>query len=229
MITRCLSLHQPFATLLAVGEKTLETRGWQTRFRGPLFVHASRQRAELAVCERPTIAAALARHGYYRPSDLPQSCVLATARVVDCHPVEFRGFIETPDGRTTVPTVRIGGRDIVVPYHEQSFGDFRPGRWAWRLEGVMCLETPVDCPGRQGLWVPSAELEELVYSSAAVSSWPPAPMFQAPARTKEQRELDDRLDAATREAIHALEEGRDVVIKDGDRVLDVIRAPRGGR
>jgi eukaryotic-like serine/threonine-protein kinase len=38
---KCLSLHQPGATLLTLGAKRYETRSWRTEYRGPLLIHAS--------------------------------------------------------------------------------------------------------------------------------------------------------------------------------------------
>jgi hypothetical protein len=39
---KCISLHQPYAELLASGKKTIETRGWSTKFRGSFLIHASK-------------------------------------------------------------------------------------------------------------------------------------------------------------------------------------------
>ena len=39
---KCLSLKQPYADLLATGRKTIEIRKWNTNFRGPFLIHASK-------------------------------------------------------------------------------------------------------------------------------------------------------------------------------------------
>ena len=39
---KCISLKQPYADLLASGKKTIEIRKWNTNFRGPFFIHASK-------------------------------------------------------------------------------------------------------------------------------------------------------------------------------------------
>ncbi len=41
---KALSLHQPWASLIAEGVKTIETRSWATKYRGPLGIHASKRR-----------------------------------------------------------------------------------------------------------------------------------------------------------------------------------------
>jgi hypothetical protein len=39
---KCLSLKQPYAELVAAGRKTIETRTWNTNFRGKFLIHASK-------------------------------------------------------------------------------------------------------------------------------------------------------------------------------------------
>ncbi len=38
---KCISLKQPFASLIADGHKTIETRSWQTKYRGELLICSS--------------------------------------------------------------------------------------------------------------------------------------------------------------------------------------------
>ena len=38
---KALTLYQPWAQLVSLGVKTIETRSWSTRYRGPLAIHAS--------------------------------------------------------------------------------------------------------------------------------------------------------------------------------------------
>lgn len=39
---KMLTFHQPWAQLIAHGAKTIETRAWSTRYRGPLAIHAAK-------------------------------------------------------------------------------------------------------------------------------------------------------------------------------------------
>jgi predicted transcriptional regulator len=48
---KCLSLKQPFADLLSLGEKTVELRKWNTKFRGEFLIHASKN-TDIGACER---------------------------------------------------------------------------------------------------------------------------------------------------------------------------------
>ena len=38
---KCLSVKQPWASLIASGRKTVELRSWDTRYRGPIIICAS--------------------------------------------------------------------------------------------------------------------------------------------------------------------------------------------
>ncbi|MGE3276746.1 MAG: ASCH domain-containing protein [Vicinamibacterales bacterium] len=42
-----LTVCQPYAHLIASGDKPVENRGWPTRYRGPLLIHAGKSRAWL--------------------------------------------------------------------------------------------------------------------------------------------------------------------------------------
>jgi hypothetical protein len=39
---KCISLKQPYAELLAIGKKTIESRKWSTSYRGNFLIHASK-------------------------------------------------------------------------------------------------------------------------------------------------------------------------------------------
>ncbi len=39
---KCFTVHQPWAALLAHGEKQFETRTWQTGYTGPIAIHAGK-------------------------------------------------------------------------------------------------------------------------------------------------------------------------------------------
>ena len=79
-------MTQPWASLVAIGENTIETRSWSTRYRGRLAIHAAKgfPADARALCRRQPYRAVLARHGYASADDLPLGCVLAVARWRTC-------------------------------------------------------------------------------------------------------------------------------------------------
>ncbi len=130
---KCLSVCQPWATLLALGAKRYETRSWATSYRGPIAIHASKTFKEAArrLCEEDPFRTFLHRAGYRRTTDLPLGAVIGTAELIGC-----------------VATVDVRDADA----HELRFGDFRPGRWAWALANAARLDQPVPFGGRLGVF-----------------------------------------------------------------------------
>ncbi len=129
---KALSIRQPWAALVAAGAKRYETRSWPTAHRGPLAIHASTAFAarDRALCGGRLWADALGIP-LGDSAALPLGRVLAVCELVACVRTEDLGLLPEP---------------------ERLFGDFRPGRWAWRLERVHRLATPVPVRGRLGLW-----------------------------------------------------------------------------
>lgn len=125
---KALTIWQPWASLIASGEKQYETRSWETKYRGPLAIHAGLgdMTKELFEC-----------NSFYRDAlqrstvpSLPSGGVLCIVNLVAC-----------------VPTA-----GLCVSQKEQAFGDFSSGRFAWRLEIVERFENPILVSGKQGLW-----------------------------------------------------------------------------
>jgi hypothetical protein len=77
---RALSVKQPWASLIALGEKTIECRSWSTRYRGPLLIHASGPDVDLGDGDwaRAGLAVSVVRLVDVRPlvkSDIEAACI----------------------------------------------------------------------------------------------------------------------------------------------------------
>src|SRR5260221_1253433 len=115
---KALTLTQPWATLVAIGAKKIETRSWSTSYRGPLAIHAAKaaHREEAALCLQEPFTSALGGRVLY---ELPLGRVVATVRLVDVRPTSMTiGEAAWSDPR----------QDIVLSPQEEAFGDFTPGR-----------------------------------------------------------------------------------------------------
>jgi len=53
---KALTILQPWAELIRLGIKTIETRTWYSHFRGELVIHAGKRRPERAYPELPGMA-----------------------------------------------------------------------------------------------------------------------------------------------------------------------------
>lgn len=135
-----LTVLQPWASLIAVGAKRVETRGWRTPYRGPVLITASkafpRTLRDLAAGE--PFDAILRRHGL-DPARLPTGVALAVATLA-----------------RTIPTA--GPRTPGIDPAEIPLGYFDPGRSAWCLEHVRPLRHPVKVRGALGLWAVPPEV-----------------------------------------------------------------------
>lgn len=145
---RAITLRQPWASLIALGAKRIETRSWRTSYRGWLAIHAAKTflAPERALCEQEYFRAALLADESLDPArplagQLPRGCILAVARLDDCLPT---GGIQLPGEP------------------ERSFGDYTPGRFAWYLSQVQRLPQPIPARGALGLWRVTGALHDQV-------------------------------------------------------------------
>lgn len=136
---KALTIWQPYANLIAIGAKTIETRGWGTRYRGPVLIHAAKRWNEdlVDVCKNAMdvlrndefTALPGSEHIGKLPWGETLGKVLCIADLVDS--------VEMTEGP--------GGLD-------QVFGWFGPGRFGWRFENVRPFDPPFALTGKQGLW-----------------------------------------------------------------------------
>ncbi|NGP60081.1 ASCH domain-containing protein [Paenibacillus thiaminolyticus] len=143
---KAITIIQPWATLIALGEKNFETRGWATKYRGPLAIHAGKK-VDREACEMEPIKSTLAEYGY-TADELPTGAVVAIAELTECWSVSrcLRGdIILERDGGNEMREDSIGKR-------EEAFGYYDDGRYAWELTDVKQLPVPIPAKGQQGLW-----------------------------------------------------------------------------
>ncbi len=164
-----LTIHQPWAWLIATGRKVLEVREWSTQYRGKLAIHAGRT---LAADD----AAALRALGVPVPPDqeLARSAILA---VVDL--VHVRPLIDSPDDARGASVVTLDDDALrsfwgrAEPWTMQAYEE----QHAWEVGNVIPLR-PTPWRGNRMLWpVPPELLIELRAAFAAVqgSQIPPTP------------------------------------------------------
>jgi len=147
---KAITLTQPWASLVVVGAKRIETRSWSTSFRGQIAIHAAKAFPGEAkrLCESrllcrafgwPASPSSLSQEwlddNAARIKALPLGCVLATANLVNC--VETEAILR-----------------YVQPFSEQeeAFGNYGPKRFGFLLENVIQLAAPWPVRGSLGLW-----------------------------------------------------------------------------
>ncbi|NXR42872.1 TRIP4 protein, partial [Zosterops hypoxanthus] len=81
----CLSLHQPWASLLVRGLKRVEGRTWYTSHRGRLWIAATAKRpSPQEISELEATYRILLQKDVEFPSDYPSGCLLGCVDVTDC-------------------------------------------------------------------------------------------------------------------------------------------------
>ena len=153
---KSLSLTQPWATLMAIGAKTIETRGWPTKYRGLLAIHAAKglpvECRQLRY--RHPYQSVLADGGYGEARPLPLGVIVAVVEVFDCRPF-FRYNLEPIIGTRRAS-------ELQLPPHELDFGDFTEGRYGFLTRNVQRLRVPVEHRGHQGIRDLPPDVEERV-------------------------------------------------------------------
>jgi hypothetical protein len=165
---KAITLTEPWASLVAIGVKTLETRSWSTSYRGPIAIHAAKTLPRWAadfLANDPDVLRCFREAGlnpftgrvgdrflwngrdpdYLKESAtrwLMQSSrghVVAITELIDCQATRLL----TEDRWFSEP---------VLGEQELHFGDYTPGRFAFRLANVARLEAPVPATGALGIW-----------------------------------------------------------------------------
>ncbi|NXN11429.1 TRIP4 protein, partial [Indicator maculatus] len=81
----CLSMHQPWASLLVRGTKRVEGRTWYTSHRGRLWIAATAKRpSPQEISELEATYRMLLQKDVEFPNDYPSGCLLGCVDVADC-------------------------------------------------------------------------------------------------------------------------------------------------
>jgi len=127
-----ISLWQPWAALVVLGHKRIETRHWENQYRGPVIIHAAKRWTR--------DQAALLRQDPFR-------------KLVGRAPLAFMAYIGTVN---LVDILKIDQSTLcAISEQEAAFGNFTPGRFAWILENPQAAVAPIAAAGHQGIWTPA--------------------------------------------------------------------------
>jgi hypothetical protein len=138
---RAITIHQPWASLIAMGAKQYETRDWNTRHTGPIAIHAGQfRRLRVKDClTQPMLRLLVAHYGLDRQklinldTAIPWGSIIAIADLTRC--IRMNDF--------TIAAQNDFERDL---------GFWEPDRFAWKLENVRELVTPIPAKGQAGFW-----------------------------------------------------------------------------
>lgn len=143
---KALSLTEPYASLVVIGEKENETRSWQTHYRGLIAIQAAKNFPAWAkgLLRVSIFKETLAAHGFYSPQDFTLGAIIGTVEIVEM--IRTDVILKSP----------------TFSEKEDLFGDYSPNRWAWRLANPKKLKTPILCKGALSLWEVPADVERQI-------------------------------------------------------------------
>jgi hypothetical protein len=184
---KAITLYQPWASLIAEGVKTIETRPkrspWSSAIGETIAIHAAKRRPEWGDMKRvvaDNLDAWNAWHaaGYVDSGGgvgtAPLGAIVATCTLRKVLPIVDLGYALTVGENVEAITENEGDDDslshwvpgksseICIP-EQRPFGDYAPGRFALLLDHARkCV--PFPCRGFQGLWTISEGIAENLVS-----------------------------------------------------------------
>lgn len=124
---KVISIKQPYASLIAYGYKEYEFRTWKTKYRGPIYIHATKSIDKKALEK-------------YKKLNLEYKtgCIIAKANITDCLEINdvFRNHIKQ---KNKYPFV----------YDNVLITD--KNKYAFKIEDVEIV-TPIYKKGQLGIW-----------------------------------------------------------------------------
>lgn len=130
---KALSLWQPWAQLVVIGAKRIETRGWPTSHRGTLLIHAAGKatKEQIELRHEEPFRSALWDAGFKRWQDLPLGKMIGQVELDDCLEI-LTSDIALREGTMHPP-----------PYPELAFGRYEPGRYGMPLSSPRMFREPI--------------------------------------------------------------------------------------
>lgn len=149
---KAITLYQPWATWIAEGRKTYETRSfapWSSLIGQRIAIHAGKTKAHIKDREDK--------------DRYPLGAILCTAKLAKVYLI--RPFDECPPERNNDGDIMlsvINYRTLDLSVLVLSWEDWRAGMWGkynsdinrygWKLEDLEVLPEPFYCNGKQGFW-----------------------------------------------------------------------------
>lgn len=157
---KALSLYQPYASLVP-GPKGLETRSWNTSYRGPLLICAAKVRLPYEILVE------LGKQPEFREALAP---LIGITRDAFDWAQWVRNYL--PYGKAVAACILVATYSTGAMTREQigesyPFGDFSPKRFAWDLRDRKAIKEPFPVVGRQRLF----EVDDCLLEGKELVKW----------------------------------------------------------
>ena len=125
---KVLSIKEPYATLIATGDKLIETRSWKTNYRGELYIHASSAKIVKKHLTNQYVI------DISKNLKMNYGNIICKSKLVDCIYMD-QDFIDS----------------IKKDQKEYHLGQYELGRYAWVLADVELIK-PIPAKGKLNIW-----------------------------------------------------------------------------
>ena len=126
---KVISIKEPFASLIMLGIKNIETRSWKTNYRGEIYIHASLTNSKIDEERKEKLLKLLPDNFEFN-----KGYIICKANLVDCIYMDDK-YIEK----------------IKKDKINYLCGRYEVGRYAWILENVEVIDK-VPAKGKLGIW-----------------------------------------------------------------------------
>ncbi|MCG6137675.1 MAG: ASCH domain-containing protein [Nostoc sp. LLA-1] len=150
---KAISLHQPWASLIPMGLKKYETRSWSTNYRGPLLICAAKK----------TSREQKLYHQYFLTKY--QELLTDTDNYVDWDDLPFGCAVALVDLTACIRMTQTFINE--QPQTELDTGDWRLGRFAWKLDNIRRIVPAIPITGKQGLFNAEVDLTSWILETVA--------------------------------------------------------------
>lgn len=127
---KVLTIKEPYATFIMQGLKKIETRSWNTKYRGEIYIHAGKSKDFIKKIKNPSVLNLLEN------SELNYGNIICKAELIDCIYMtkEFINKIKNENN------------------NEYILGQYKVGRYAWILKNVQKLDKKIPAKGKLNIW-----------------------------------------------------------------------------
>lgn len=129
-VMKVLSLTEPFATLIKDGVKRVETRSWNTSYRGEFYIHASSTKIPKEWKDNSELMSLV------KSNSFSYGNIICKCKLVDCVYMTNE-YVEEMKNKNP---------------QEYISGIYEEGRYAWILDSIEVLSEPIKVKGHLGIW-----------------------------------------------------------------------------
>lgn len=124
---KVLSIREPFASLIMENTKTIETRSWKTSYRGELYIHSCLSYSKSSN-EKEALKLLKGKTQF--------GVIMCKCNLIDCIYMDENYIKKIKEKNPT----------------NFKCGRYEIGRYAWVLDNIEPLSTPIQTKGKLGIW-----------------------------------------------------------------------------